>query len=175
VQECYSAASISDHEIVVVTLESQALYNPSNSYKVFLWNKANFSELKENMCKFTTEFCNHFSDETSVETLWTCLGDKLLFLLDKFVPSKLKNINNRQPWINRNIKQLRQQKQASYNIVNRARFTKSSVNWSRYKELKRICNGNAEKPLKCACSLPHMIHIHMIHIKMARRKDCFAM
>ena len=107
-QECYSAPSISDHEIVVATLELQAFYNPSNSYKVYLWNKANFTELKENMCKFTAEFCNHFS-------LWTCLRAKLLFLLDKFVSSKLKNNNNRQPWINRNVKQLRQWKQASYN------------------------------------------------------------
>jgi len=79
VQECYSAPGITDHEIVAVTLEPQTFYNPINSYTVYLWNKANFTELKENMCKFTTEFCNHFSDETSVETLWTCLRDKFFF------------------------------------------------------------------------------------------------
>ena len=58
------------------------------------------------LCNFAAEF-DHFSDETSVEILWMHLRDKLLFLLDKFVPSKLKNKNNHQPWIKRNIKQLR--------------------------------------------------------------------
>jgi len=90
VQEFYSAPGISDHETVMVTLEPQAFYNPIESYKIYLWNKANFSELKENMCKFAAEFCDHFSDETSVEILWIHLRDKLLFLVDKFVPSKLK-------------------------------------------------------------------------------------
>jgi len=102
VQKCYSDPGISNHEIVMVTLEPQSFYNSINSYKIYLWNKANFSELKENMCNFAAEFCGH----SSVEILWMHLRDKLLFLLDRFVPSKLKN-NNRQPWIKKNIRQLR--------------------------------------------------------------------
>ena len=48
-QECYSAPGISDHEIVLVTLEPEAFYNLSKSYKVYLWDSANLSELRENM------------------------------------------------------------------------------------------------------------------------------
>ena len=129
-QECYSAPGISDHEIVLVTLEPETFYNSSKSYKVYLWDSTNLSELRENMCNFTREFCNQFCDETSMEILWTCLRDKHLFLLYTFVPSKLKNNNNRQP---RHIKQLRRWKQASYN---RARFTISPVDRTHYKELK---------------------------------------
>ena len=166
-QECYSAPGISDHEIVLVTLEPEAFNNPSKSYKVYLWDSANLSELKKNMCNFTGEFCDQFCDETSVEILWTCLRDKLLFLLDKFVPSKLKNNNNnRQPWVNRHIKQLRRRKQASYN---HARFTKSPIDLRHYNKLKK-CKRNAEELLGNTCSIPYMTHI-----KMARKKDCFNM
>ena len=150
----------------MVTLEPQAIYNSINSYKIYLWNKANFSELKENMCNFAAEFCDHFSDKTSVEILWMHLRDKLLFLLGKFVPSKLKNSNNRQQWINRNIRKLRRQKQANYN---RARFTKSPSDWSYYKKLinKKICKRNAKGLSESICLIPYMALV-----KMARRKDC---
>ena len=92
------------------------------------------SELKESMCKFAKEFCDQFTVESCVESLWNCLQDNLLLLLDKFVPSTLKRTNNRQPWINRRIKQLRRRKQASYN---RDEGTRSSADWSCYKELKK--------------------------------------
>jgi len=55
VQECYSDPGVSDHEIVTVKVESEASYNPSNSYKIYLWNSANISELKESMCENATE------------------------------------------------------------------------------------------------------------------------
>ena len=73
------------------------------------------------------------------------LRDKLLFLLDKFVPSKLKNSSNRQPWIKRHIKQLRRLKQASYN---HARFTKSPVDWTHYKELKKTMQKECRRAFK---------------------------
>ena len=167
VQECYSAPGISDHEIVMVTLEPQAFYNLINSYKIYLWNKVKFSELKENMCNFAAEFCDHFSDETRVEILWMHLRDKLLFLLDKFVPSKLKNNNNCQPWINRNIRQSRQLKQASYNC---ARFTNCLMTGPTIKTLKRICKRNAKGLSESTCLIPYITHT-----KMARRKDSLDM
>jgi len=129
--------------------------------------QANFSELKENMCKFAAEFCDHFIDKTSVEILWIHLRDKLLFLLDKFVPSKLKNNKNHQPWINRNIKQLRPQKQASYNC---AKFTKSPADWSYYKKLKknmqRQCHRAFRKYLFKTLHDPY---------ENGKRKDCLDM
>ena len=83
------------HDIVVATVESKAFYNLSNSYKVYLWDRADLSELSRSMCEYATQFCSQFSAESCVETLWNCLRDNLLFLLDKFVPSKLKRTANR--------------------------------------------------------------------------------
>ena len=67
-QECYSTSGISDHEIIAATVESEAFYNPTNSYKVYLWNSANMSELKESMSKFAKEFFDQFTVESCVES-----------------------------------------------------------------------------------------------------------
>ena len=75
----------------------------------------------EQICELE-DFCDQFSVESFVETIWTCLTENL-FLLNKFVPKSS----------NHGIIQLRQWKQASYNC---AKTTQSSADWSRYKELK---------------------------------------
>ena len=100
------------------------------------------SELKESMCKLAKTFCDQFTVESCVES---CFRDNLLLLLDKFVPSKLKRTNNHQPWINRHIKQLRQWKQASYN---RAKATRSSSDWSCYKELKKTMQRKCQRAFR---------------------------
>ena len=50
-----------------------------------------------------------------VEHLWCVLRDKLLNLLDQFVPFKMIGANCKQPWVNRAIIQLGRRKQRCYN------------------------------------------------------------
>ena len=84
VQQCYVVPGISDHDTVMITLESTISYAPSNRYKVYLWKKANLFEMRKEMLNFTAEYCQQYTVETPVENLWTCLKDKLFNLLDKF-------------------------------------------------------------------------------------------
>ena len=60
--------------------------------------------------------------------------NKLLSLLNTFVPSKIKHTSNRKLWINHKIKQLRRRKQKAYN---KARQMNLSLHWTQFKDLKR--------------------------------------
>lgn len=134
IQHCFPAPGISDHSIVLATTVSKITYQKSNSYKMYLWNRANVEDMKYCMSNFMTEFCHSYTIESPVELLWSSISGKLLYLLDTFVPSKHSPTNTSQPWITRSIKQLRRQKQRSYN---RAVSTNLPVHWQAFKELKR--------------------------------------
>ena len=142
IQQCYVVPGISDHESVMVTIESAISYAPSNRYKVYLWKEANISEMRNEMLNFADEYCHQHNAETPVENLWVRLKDKLFNLLDNFVPFKTVQNNCRHPWINHNIKKLRRQKQSSYN---HAKATKLDFHWKRYKELKKTMQRECRK------------------------------
>ena len=77
-----------------------------------------------------------------MEHLWGILRNKLIHLLDQFVPFKLVGTNYKQPWLNRTIKQLSRRKQRCYN---RAKSTKSSLHWQYYKTVKKDMQRECRK------------------------------
>jgi len=99
-------------------------------------------EMKKSMLEFSSKFLQDFSLETPVETLWSLFHNKLLCLMDMFVPTKIKQTNFRKPWINHKIKKLSRQKQRAYN---RARSTNFPHYWLHFnvlkKEMQRECRG----------------------------------
>ena len=108
-------------------------------HKKYLWSRANFEELKNNLLDFSNEFINCNSVGTPVEHLWCVLRDKLLNLLDQFVPFKMIGANCKQPWVNRAIIQLGRRKQRCYNRA------KTDKQWQYYKCLKRDMQRECRK------------------------------
>ena len=70
IQQCYVVPGISNHESVMITIKSAISYAPSNRYKVYLWKKANISEMRNEMLNFADEYCHQHTAETPVENLW---------------------------------------------------------------------------------------------------------
>ena len=60
IQHCFPAPGISDHSIVIVTTLSRVTYQKSDSYKTYLWSKANVGNMKQCMLSFMTEFCSTY-------------------------------------------------------------------------------------------------------------------
>ena len=111
IQQCTSFPGISDHVIILTTINSKITYQEPHNHKIYLWNKANLYEMSTTLTNYAQEFTDLFTVNTPVDTLWGALRDKLLETLDSFVPSKVKKqINTRQPWITRRLIQLRRQK-----------------------------------------------------------------
>ena len=81
-----------------------------NIYGVKLTSKS-----KKQFLDFSNEFTNCNAVGMPVEHLWYVFWDKLLNLLDPFVPFKMVGANCKQSWVNRIITQLGRKKQRCYN------------------------------------------------------------
>lgn len=165
IQHCFPAPGISDHSVVIVTALSRVNYQKSNNYKSYLWNKANVEDMKQCMLSFMSEFLHSYSVETPVELLWSSISEKLLYLLDNFVPSKLSSSNPSQPWVTRNIKQLRRQKQRSYN---RAVSTNLPVHWQAFRQKKR----EMQRECRRAFNKYMFNSIHYPYLSGKKKKNC---
>ena len=113
----------------------KAFYQEITAHKVFLWNSLNQTDIKDKLLAFTNYYTSAFTDDTSVEHLWDVLYYNMLDIMDKYIPSKTIHKSYKQPWISRNIKQLRRRKQRYYN---RARSSNLSSDWNRYKDIKKM-------------------------------------
>ena len=142
VQHCEPIPGISDHDMILTTINSDISYPKPNSHCIYLWNKANLQNMSEDISKFTSEFTNMYALDTSVDNLWCSFRDKLLETINTDVPCKIKSKNSHQPWINRTLKQLRRHKQCSYN---RARSTNLPTHWLHYKKLKKEMQKECRK------------------------------
>ena len=131
---CTVIPGISDHDGVLISFTAKVHYQSRSKHKCYLWNRANIGEMREILSNFSMWLCDHYSVDTSVDFLWSSIQTKLIDLLDEYVPSKMVAYNNRQPWINRYIKQLSRRKQRCYN---RAKENKLASEWAYYKLLKK--------------------------------------
>ena len=110
-----------------VTYQEQPIHN------IYLCYRANLQEMSIKMIDFTYNFQQDYSIDSTIEQMWCSFCNQLLDLVE-MVTTKPKCLNNRKPWINRKLMQLRRQKQRSYN---RARSTNQHSDWAHFKELKR--------------------------------------
>ena len=109
---------------------------------MYLWRQANLHEMSNALLDFGSNFVSINTFDTPIESLWHDLRNKLLEVMDVYVPFKTKRNNFQQPWINHNLKQLRRKKQQSYNL---ARATNLSTHWLHYKHLKNVMQKECHK------------------------------
>ena len=96
---------------------------------MYLWNKVNFDQVKEEFKQSSSTFVANNSIDTNVNLLRETLRDKCLDIAD-YIPSKYTSIRLHKPWINRSIRQLSHHKQHHYN---KARLTGLAEDWETYK------------------------------------------
>ena len=142
INNCLQVPGISDHEIVLTSLLTKIpkLHQPHR--KAYLWNRANFDDMKHKFISLSEEFMHQHTIDTPVKDLWNSLCEILTSVLNEFVPSKLISGVPKKPWINRAVKQLRRRKQKQYNL---ARQTNSESHWKHYKTLKKLMQKECRK------------------------------
>ena len=62
--------------------------------------------MKKDLCELVNILMANYSIETPIEQLWCVFRDKLLLVLENYVPMKTPKRNLKNPWINHSIKQL---------------------------------------------------------------------
>ena len=61
-------------------------------YRCYLWNRANFEDMRVALSEFNAWFCDHYCNDTPTDFLRISIRRELLSLLDKYVPSKMLSI-----------------------------------------------------------------------------------
>jgi len=151
IHQCSVEPGICDHDMIYVSVSCKVMKSLRTDRKLYLWNRANFDEIRLKFSTLISSFIEESSIDTPVEDLWTSLCTNLKLVLDEMVPSKMVSGACNKPWINRTIKQIRRRKQKCYNLAKR---TKSSTHWNEYKLLK--------KQMQQECRKAHNNYMHRI-------------
>ena len=61
---------ISDHEAVLIVSDISAKIKPPGTRKIFLWWKANFDSIMENIQQFSDSLLANYRSEQPVSILW---------------------------------------------------------------------------------------------------------
>ena len=135
VNRCEAVPGISDHDTAVfIDTDIIAKRQKTESRKVYLWKKGDFEQLHKEVEEFSENYVNTMSTNDPIDVLWDMIHSKLIAVMDKYIPSKMKSPRFDQPWINRNIKRLANLKKKYFT---RARDTNLKEDWAKYKELKK--------------------------------------
>ena len=142
IKSCSIEPGISDHDILLVSICTSVFKPIQTCRKLYLWNRANFDEMRAKFTNLSRDFFDHFTIDTPIEDTWDSLCNLLKTVLNEFVPSKITTGKPKKPWINRKIKQLRRRKQNQYNLAKR---TNSENQWRHFKTLKKLMQRECRK------------------------------
>ena len=126
---------ISDHDgIPLILLNTKPSKNKQKPRKVFMYQKANVTELKVDVQQISNDFSEKDVSTSNANDLWLELKDKLHTAVDKHVPSKTVGKRNNTPWINHTLKRLHKRKQRAYNT---ARKSGKEEDWEKFRQLRK--------------------------------------
>ena len=145
---------MSDHDgIPLVTISTRPKINKSNPRKVFLYHRANYTKLREDMSSISEDFQSKDLDSISVNELWNEFCERVNNSMDANIPSKTVSSRNTAPWINHKIKKSLRHKQKAYN---QARKLDDTSSWEKFRSLrkrvKKETRQSYRKYIKDVCS-----------------------
>ena len=101
----------------------------------YLWEKANLTEMEQDIAGFSRSFTSDFSETTPINTLWATFKKKCMEVLQKHVPSKYTSTTYSHSWCNRTIRHLSRRKRRAYRKVRR---TNNDKDWAHFKSVQKI-------------------------------------
>ena len=97
----------SDHCLVSCNISSTPVYSSHPPRKIYLYNKANFNQLRADMCSFQQTFFNSQPELLSVNRNWTKLKESLTAAVDRYLPSKVTfGHRHHPPWLTKSVRKL---------------------------------------------------------------------
>lgn len=98
------------------------------------YSRADIRSITEEMERFVGEFMANF-EERSIQENWSIFKNKLLYLVERYVPQRNVRTNPRSPWFNAALRRLRNKKKRLFRSAKRV---DRPDRWSQYQ------NANAE-------------------------------
>ena len=134
-------SGVSDHEIIKVESFLSAIIVQHKPRKVYLWNRANFTNINESWSAFSNSFIQSHNIDTPIQELWDIFKAQCVNSLNS-IPTKSLSSSTKHPWITSAIKRLSNKKKRLYN---KARLSNCETDWSAYKEIKKLAQRESRK------------------------------
>jgi hypothetical protein len=119
----------SDHCIPYVDMLPSVRINPKEKRKIYLFNKANWPEIKKGLQCFSL---NTNLKKMTVNEIWETFRSTLDTLVNKFIPAKTVSGRHHIPWINSSIKKLMKKRDRLYSKM------KKTNNYNLLPKLKKL-------------------------------------
>ena len=84
-----NAQGIYDHDMVITDCDTKPYYQRKRPRKCYVYSKANWDNLHEDLTKLSSTIINMYHTGSSVKNLWGIFKTKLFDYSDKHIPSKL--------------------------------------------------------------------------------------
>ena len=124
---------ISDHDgIPVIVMNTRAKVNKSKPRKVYLYNKANWDNIKKDLSEISYDFEDLSTDLVTVEELWKDFCTRIVKIQEENIPSRMVSPGKKIPWVDHKVKNALRQKHKAYN---KARKNDTTENWESFRLL----------------------------------------
>ena len=125
---------ISDHDVVIIHASIKPKMIKLPKRKIFLYKKAEYSKICEDLNQLNNKLTNKFVQESSVDELWEHFTSTILESMDDNIPSRITSSKPSIPWINTNMKRNIRKKRKLYD---KARKSGDPEHWDKFKQLRR--------------------------------------
>ena len=97
---CQTSPGLSDHEAVVIKFTGRTCLPKKSSRKIYLYNKANWDEIRSNLLHFSEIYFELNSNSTrSIEQNWNFFHTHCLKVIENHVPVKFLGTRSHLPWL----------------------------------------------------------------------------
>ena len=104
VNKCEVIPGIGDHEAVYLESSMHPMKVKTPPGKVFQYKKADYDQMREDLCDYQTDFTEQIKD-ISANYTWTKFEERLKELTNKHIPSKMLSGNKiKKPWMDKTVK-----------------------------------------------------------------------
>jgi hypothetical protein len=122
-----NSLEISSHDMVVTDCDTQPYYQCKRPRRCYIYSKANWDKLHEDLTKLSPTIINMHHTGPSVQNIWDIYKTELFEYLDKHIPSKLIRSTSHLPWINHKIRKMFKTKARLYHQA------KKTNKWTNYR------------------------------------------
>ena len=145
---------MSDHDgIPVIVMNTRAKVNKSKPRKVYLYNKADWDNIKKDLSEISCDFEDLSTDLVTVEELWEDFCTRIMKTQEENIPSRMVSPGKKIPWVDHKVKNALRQKHKAYN---KARKNDTTENWESFRSLRkhvnRLTRSNYRKYIRDTCA-----------------------
>ena len=111
---------MSDHDIIITDAIIKPNYNKSRPQKRYLYSKAKWDELNQDIKKISAEIEDMVKENTDINTIWETFKNRLHAAIDEHIPSKIFKKKNNVPWMTRSLKRMLRRKERLYRAAKKS-------------------------------------------------------